>query len=330
MGILLPVYPFSSLKSVIGIPSSLSNEKMIVEPSNVSTGSPNNKSRGVTFNPFTKIVLIPSRIEYKSAKLVEELWWCDSEYELFSQSAYSELRLLSLASNIGMKEARRKLYQPNQDDANTNLVMAATGSSTGGDDYDEYFTSDAADDDDDDDDDGDDYDENGGWPLILSSGRISTEEEEGGIVIRTSFHKVSSLSIIPQSLRHGGSESDVDNGIPKVSSLDCISAAVRGGELNTADIDGAVAVTLISSLTRGKGHLSARPEVSHSDEDAILQLCVPLEKPALLASGPTHSRSWRRGSKKTISSTSIALCSTILVVAFVLIDRYCGAYMSMK
>jgi hypothetical protein len=319
------VSPSSSLKTMIGIPSSV-----MVEGSNdhgrsstKSVGSP--IKRTLRFNPFTKIVLIPSRIEYKSAKLVEELWWCAEEFSSFTQSAYAELRLLSTYENIGLREARRKLYQPNEDDTNTNLVMAATGS----DDYDEYFTSDTADDDDSD-------DESLGRPLISSSNTVAIEGEEEGeekIVIRTSFHKVSSLSIIPESLRHKGNDNDNDGGFPKVSSLDCLSAAViRDGELSrSADIDGPVTTTSASSSSRGKIPSSARQSIFCTEEDASLQLCVPLEKPALLSSAPSQSsRSRRRASKKSISSASIALCSTILIVAFVLIDRYCGAYMSMK
>jgi hypothetical protein len=72
---------------------------------------------GVKFNSALRVVLIPSRGEYKSAGLCPELWWTSSDYFMFQQSAHSEIRLLSAYENINLNAARKKLYQPNENEA---------------------------------------------------------------------------------------------------------------------------------------------------------------------------------------------------------------------
>ena len=74
------------------------------------------KNSTVEFNKFSKVVLIPSRQEYKS--VIGELWWDRSDYSSFQQSASSELRLFSICENVCFQEAKRKLYQPNGDSRN--------------------------------------------------------------------------------------------------------------------------------------------------------------------------------------------------------------------
>jgi len=58
------------------------------------------------------MVLIPSRNEYISAGLNPILWWTRDDYNSFKQSANSEIRLFSVHEGINMKEASKKLYQP--------------------------------------------------------------------------------------------------------------------------------------------------------------------------------------------------------------------------
>lgn len=58
------------------------------------------------------MVLIPSRNEYMSAGLNPILWWTRDDYNSFKQSANSEIRLFSVHEGINMKEASKKLYQP--------------------------------------------------------------------------------------------------------------------------------------------------------------------------------------------------------------------------
>jgi len=71
----------------------------------------------VKFNTSLRVVLIPSRSEYKSAGLCPELWWTSSDYFMFQQSAHSEIRLLSAYENINLNAARKKLYQPCDNEA---------------------------------------------------------------------------------------------------------------------------------------------------------------------------------------------------------------------
>ena len=70
--------------------------------------------------------------------------------------------------------------------------------------------------------------------------------------------------------------------------------------------------------------------IDPTDEDAVLQLCVSLPTPEPLTTGPRYT--WGRMSRRKRgawhASATIAFYSTIFVVAFVLVDRYCGAYLS--
>eukprot|EP01035_Chromulina_nebulosa_P016997 gene16997-22496_t len=66
----------------------------------------------VKFNSSLRVILIPSRIDYRSADLIPSLWWSINDYRNFQQSAYSEIRLFSVSEGIPMDEARKMLYQP--------------------------------------------------------------------------------------------------------------------------------------------------------------------------------------------------------------------------
>ena len=86
--------------------------KMIEEEKNHQLLNESCLKNAVKFNSALKVVLIPSRGEYKSAGLCPELWWTSSDYFMFQQSAHSEIRLLSAYENINLTAARKKLYQP--------------------------------------------------------------------------------------------------------------------------------------------------------------------------------------------------------------------------
>ncbi len=76
------------------------------------------KSFVVNFNNLLKVVLIPSREEYRSAQC--DLWWSGNDFNSFKQSARSEIKLLAVFENICMTEARRKLYQPGHPQCDNN------------------------------------------------------------------------------------------------------------------------------------------------------------------------------------------------------------------
>ena len=278
-------------------------------------------SRNVSFNEKVRVVLVPSRIEYKHAKLIPLLWWNGEEFLNFQQTAYSELRLLSTSENINMKEARTRLYQQQSTDKGMDIFTSATTTSTKStdDDFDNYFT------------DAEDLssdDEN--QDILVNTKKDEEEVETDDIVIRTSFHKVSSLSIISASLqRHEIGQSDEDlagmtagtgaSPFPKVSSLDCFASAVNSSQKHdTSTSSGAPQESPPPSPSRRN---STWKSTTTSDENFILQLCVLCDKPAALATGPKNRR---KNSGKIFTGSTIALYSTILVVAFVVADRYFG------
>lgn len=245
--------------------------------------------RNVYFDPFLKVILVPSRGEYLCAGLCPILWWTSSDFFSFQQSAHSEVRLLSAFENIGGKEARIKLYQPN-DQSNADFeVLENMCAST-----DDYYLSDEENDDHKDSDDVDNR-------ALLNPDELNNDtygETIGSprIIIKTSFHKVSSLDCISASLRHTELASELSSRDFGFKNQEITS------RLNLKDLE-------------------------ERSEDSHLQLCVPLDQPRLLST-ECGSSGRSRKPKKSISSTTIALCSTILLVAFVLVDRYGPSYLS--
>lgn len=86
--------------------------------------------RSVTFSVSVSVVLIPERVEYKSARVESELWWSRADFQSFHQSAFSELKLFSICENINSREARKLLYQPTLEEscaAQVHLSEVASG-----------------------------------------------------------------------------------------------------------------------------------------------------------------------------------------------------------
>ena len=67
----------------------------------------------VSFNNVVKVILIPTREEFRQAKISEQLWWnYDSDFALFKRSACRELRHFMMHHKLEChKEALRLLYQ---------------------------------------------------------------------------------------------------------------------------------------------------------------------------------------------------------------------------
>lgn len=74
------------------------------------------KSCRINFNNAVRVVLIPTREEYRAAGLSDVMWWDDSDYKNFKDSALTELRNLvqKRGSKLDTKTALMILYQPNQ------------------------------------------------------------------------------------------------------------------------------------------------------------------------------------------------------------------------
>jgi hypothetical protein len=130
--------------------------------------------------------------------------------------------------------------------------------------------------------------------LESSGGRHSDSSSNPRIIIKTSFHKV--------------------------SSLDCISASLL------ATSNGNSSTTDCNEIETLHPHTSQK-EIDDLSEDSHLQLCVPLTQPRMLNT-ECGSNGRSRRSKKQMSSATIALCSTFLLIVFVLVDRYGPSYFS--
>jgi hypothetical protein len=67
----------------------------------------------VRYETSVRVVLIPTRDEYVEAGLQNDLWWEDTDYTVFKNSAVRELKaLMTLKRLTNSKEALTLLYQP--------------------------------------------------------------------------------------------------------------------------------------------------------------------------------------------------------------------------
>ena len=66
----------------------------------------------MAFDQSVRVILIPSRSEYRKVGLYNALWWNSFEFGQFQASAQNEIRAVAVAEGIGARAARRKLYQP--------------------------------------------------------------------------------------------------------------------------------------------------------------------------------------------------------------------------
>ena len=58
-----------------------------------------------------RVILIPTRDEYRDAHLDNELWWTESDYASFKKQAVLELRTVMTLLNVDCKAAMRVVYQ---------------------------------------------------------------------------------------------------------------------------------------------------------------------------------------------------------------------------
>jgi hypothetical protein len=96
-------------EEIMACPSS--STRIIYEDQDIATDINSSK---VKFHEFMKVVLIPTKDEYKRARC--DLWWKRGDFLSFQKSAGQELRFLSLTQNINIQEAKRQLYQPRNDE----------------------------------------------------------------------------------------------------------------------------------------------------------------------------------------------------------------------
>jgi hypothetical protein len=90
-------------------------------------GLANDPFTKVRFHEFMKVVLIPTKEEYKRAKC--DLWWKRADFMFFQRSAGQEIRYFAALQNLNLQEAKRQLYQPKPEDDggdDTLLLMKET------------------------------------------------------------------------------------------------------------------------------------------------------------------------------------------------------------
>ena len=91
------------------------------------------KKKGVSIYLGVRVVLIPTREEYKEAEargednspmtdeegspmsISQAIYWGEADYARFKQDAVAELKKHMRTHNIGSKEAIKSLYQPDAD-----------------------------------------------------------------------------------------------------------------------------------------------------------------------------------------------------------------------
>ena len=128
--------------------SSSSNLTSALVSSKSDSNLRNKAVQNLVFNELVKVVLIPSRQEYKAHGLELSLWWTNTDYFQFQQEARSEITLCATYENLTFTQARTKLYQPDPNEAdpyNSKLTISQSISEmsmTHYDDDDYYSTSD--------------------------------------------------------------------------------------------------------------------------------------------------------------------------------------------
>ena len=68
--------------------------------------------RNIKFDTKVRVILIPTRQEYCDIGLGEVLWWSNSDYGTFKESAGNELRTMLSLYGMDAKAAIAQLYQP--------------------------------------------------------------------------------------------------------------------------------------------------------------------------------------------------------------------------
>lgn len=110
-----------ALPAVLGAGSTMTNS------ASLSSQPSSQGCRRVAFCPSLRVILIPSRGEYKRAGLYGELWWATIDFLQFQAAANSEIRMLASYEGIGAKAARCKLYQPGANSIDPDEFLAFVG-----------------------------------------------------------------------------------------------------------------------------------------------------------------------------------------------------------
>ncbi len=102
---------WKSSQSFNNIENDASNNTITIN-NNINKRLVVDEKRKLKFDSAVKVILIPTRTEYKAAGLGEVLWWTDKDYSCFKGSALTELRVHLSFENVDPKTALKRLYQP--------------------------------------------------------------------------------------------------------------------------------------------------------------------------------------------------------------------------
>jgi hypothetical protein len=95
-------------------------------PVSIMHRQPYAEKKSLNFSNTLRVVLIPSRGEYKTAGLNPSLWWTGKEFKEFQKTSNAEILLMAKYENIDVRSARKKLYQPSEcEDSQTELIHKA-------------------------------------------------------------------------------------------------------------------------------------------------------------------------------------------------------------
>jgi len=80
----------------------------------------------ITFHQSVKVILIPTRNEYKAASLLKDLWWDDSDYREFKASTITEIQSVMMREVVDSRAACDILYQSKMNCLNDSLTTNNT------------------------------------------------------------------------------------------------------------------------------------------------------------------------------------------------------------
>ena len=101
-------------KSMSHLPSVVPATSSSSEPTS-SSSDQSTQRRKVRWNLGVRVVLIPTRTEYKDIGLTDLIWWNENDYCIFRNGAAEELEIAVDYFQVDAKEAVKLLYQPEFD-----------------------------------------------------------------------------------------------------------------------------------------------------------------------------------------------------------------------
>jgi hypothetical protein len=84
----------------------------------------------VKWNLGVRVVLIPTRNEYKDVGLADLIWWTEDDYVVFRDTAAKEVQVALEQLKLDLKEVLKTLYQPEYDSKCSGILRKSTKGQT--------------------------------------------------------------------------------------------------------------------------------------------------------------------------------------------------------